>query len=177
MSYRSATSRPCTVWRRVDGSPDTVAALLHSTIESPCTVACSLCETSRLAPYCHRLVVSMSCTYLMLPIRCVWLSYTYLMRCLLHVDGEVMMSLMSGVLEMHGHASKAGGPSWVSRSAEYFPFACGPNHAESHVARGDARALPALGGRSGTARLRVTQELSPTGGGGGVTPHVSNPHD
>jgi hypothetical protein len=39
MSYRSATSRQCAVWRQVDGSPGTVAALLHSENESPCTVA------------------------------------------------------------------------------------------------------------------------------------------
>jgi hypothetical protein len=42
----------------------------------------------------------------------------HLMRCLLRVSGEAMMSLMSGVLGMHGHASEA----------------------ESHGARDDARA-------------------------------------
>jgi hypothetical protein len=43
----------------------------------------------------------------------------YLMRCLLRVPGEAMMSLMSGAMGMHGHASEA----------------------ESHGARGDAGAL------------------------------------
>jgi hypothetical protein len=42
------------------------------------------------------------------------------MCCLLCVPGEVMMSLMSDALGMHEHASEA----------------------ESHMARGDARALP-----------------------------------
>jgi hypothetical protein len=43
----------------------------------------------------------------------------HLIRCLLHVPGEPIMSLMSGALGMHGHASEA----------------------ESHGARGDDRAL------------------------------------
>jgi hypothetical protein len=64
------------------------------------------------------------------------------MRCLLHVPGEVMMSLMSGILGTHGHASEVGGPSRVSRPAEYFHFVCGPQPAESYVACGDARDLP-----------------------------------
>jgi hypothetical protein len=42
-----------------------------------------LCVTSRPAPYYHRLAVSMSCMYLMLLIRRVWLSCTHLMCCLL----------------------------------------------------------------------------------------------
>jgi hypothetical protein len=42
------------------------------------------------------------------------------MRCLLRVPGEAMMSLISGALGTHGHASEA----------------------ESHGARGDAKALP-----------------------------------
>jgi hypothetical protein len=126
MPCRSTTSRPRAVWRRVDGSPGTIAALLHSAIESPCTVACPLCVTSRLTLYYHRLVVSMSCTHLMLPIRCVWLSCMHLMHCLLRVSGKVMMSLMSGILGRHGHFSEAGGPNRVSRPAEYFSFACGP---------------------------------------------------
>jgi hypothetical protein len=42
------------------------------------------------------------------------------MRCLLRVPGEAMMSLMSGALGTHGHVSEA----------------------ESHGARGDAKALP-----------------------------------
>jgi hypothetical protein len=68
----------------------------------------------------------MSYMHLMLPIRLVWMSYTHLMRCLLHVPGEIMMNLMSGVSGMHGHASEVGGPNRVSRPAEYFLFACGP---------------------------------------------------
>jgi hypothetical protein len=48
------------------------------------------------------------------------LSCTHLMRCLLRVPGEAMMSLMSGTLGMLGHASEA----------------------EGHRARGGARALP-----------------------------------
>jgi hypothetical protein len=43
----------------------------------------------------------------------------HLIRCLLHVPGEPIMSLMSGALGMHGHASEA----------------------ESHGACGDDRAL------------------------------------
>jgi hypothetical protein len=42
------------------------------------------------------------------------------MCCLLHVPGEAMMSLMSGALGMHRHASEA----------------------EGHRARGGSRALP-----------------------------------
>jgi hypothetical protein len=42
------------------------------------------------------------------------------MCCLLHVPGEAMMSLTSGALETHGHASEG----------------------ESHETRGDAGALP-----------------------------------
>jgi hypothetical protein len=42
------------------------------------------------------------------------------MCCMLHVPGEAMISLMSGALGMHKHASEA----------------------QSHRARGDARALP-----------------------------------
>jgi hypothetical protein len=125
MSCRSATSHPCTIWHRVDGSPVTVAALLHSTIEPPCSVVCPLCVTSRPTPYCPRLDVPMSCMHLMLPIHRVWLSCTHLMCCLLHVPGEVMMSLMSGILGTYGHTSEASGPNQVSRSAKYFPFACG----------------------------------------------------
>jgi hypothetical protein len=85
MSYRSAMSRPCVVWRRVDGSSDTVAALLHSAIESSCTIVCPLCVTGRPALYYHRLAVSMSCMHLM--------------HCLLYVPGVVMMSLMSASWE------------------------------------------------------------------------------
>jgi hypothetical protein len=83
MSCRSAMSRPYVVWRRVDGSPDIVAALLHNDSESPCTVAWPLCVTSWSAPYCHCLDVS--------------IYFTHLMRCLLRVPRDVMMSLMSGV--------------------------------------------------------------------------------
>jgi hypothetical protein len=109
---------PGTVWHRVDRSPETVAALLHIIIESPCTVACPLCVTSRPTPYYHRPDVSISCTLLMLPIRHIWLSCMHLMRYLLCVPGEVMMSPMSGVLGMHGHTSEAGEPSQVGRPAE-----------------------------------------------------------
>jgi hypothetical protein len=126
MSCRSATSHPCDVWRRDDRSLGTVAALLHSVVESPCTIACPLCVTSRPAPYCCRPVMSISCMHLMLHIRHVWMSCTHLMRCLLHVSSEIMMILMSGILGTHDHASEAGGPIRVSRPAEYFPFACGP---------------------------------------------------
>jgi hypothetical protein len=61
----------------------------------------------------------------MLLIYHVWLSCTHLIRCLLRVPSEVMMSLMSGVSETHGHASEVDGPNRVSRPVEYFPFACG----------------------------------------------------
>jgi hypothetical protein len=73
MSYRSDTSHPCVVWHRVDRSPSTVAASLHSGVESPYTVACPLCVTNRSVPYCRCPVVSMSCTHLILAIRRVWL--------------------------------------------------------------------------------------------------------
>jgi hypothetical protein len=125
MSCCSTTLRSYAVWRRDDGSPNTVAALLHSVVKSPCTVAYPLCVTSRLAPYYHRPAVSISCTHLMLPIRHIWLSCMHLMHCLLPVPDEVMMRLMSGILRTHGHASEAGGSDRVSRPAEYFPFACG----------------------------------------------------
>jgi hypothetical protein len=126
MSRRSATYRPYVVWHRVDGSPGIIAALLHCIIESPYTIAYPLCVISRLASYCRRLAESMSCMHLMLPICHVWLSCMYLMRCLLHVPSEVMMSLISGPLGMCGHASEEGGPDQVSRLAEYFPFASDP---------------------------------------------------
>jgi hypothetical protein len=126
MSCRSTTSHPCAVWRRDDGSPDTVEALLHNIIKSPYIVACPLCMTSRPASCCRHRAVSMSYTYLMLPIRRVWLSYMHLMRYLLRMSGKVMMGLMSGVLRTHRHASEAGGPDRVSRPAEYFPFAYDP---------------------------------------------------
>jgi hypothetical protein len=126
MSCRYATSRPSTVCRRDDRSPSTIAALLHSIIKSPYTITCPLCVASRPALYYHHPVVSMSYTHLMLPIHHIWLSYTHLMLCLLRVAGEVMMRLMSSVLGMHGHASKACGSGRVSRPTEYFPFACGP---------------------------------------------------
>jgi hypothetical protein len=126
MSCRSATSHPCAVWRQDDGLPNTVAALLHNIIKSPYIVACPLCMTSRLASCCRRHDVSMSYTYLMLPIRRVWLSYMYLLRYLLRMSGKVMMGLMSDVLRMHRHASEASGPDRVSRPAEYFPFAYDP---------------------------------------------------
>jgi hypothetical protein len=93
MSCRSATSHPCVVWRRVDGSPDTVAASRHNSVKSRCTVAYPLRVTSRSVSYCRRLAVSMS--------------YTHLMRCLLRVLGETMMCLMPGALRTHEHASKA----------------------------------------------------------------------
>jgi hypothetical protein len=111
MSYRSTTSRPCAVWRRVDGSPGTVAALLHSDSELLYIVACLLCVTSRPTPYCRCLAVSMSCMYLMLSIHHVWLSCMYLMCYLLRVPGVVMMSLMSSISETHRHDSKAGRPN------------------------------------------------------------------
>jgi hypothetical protein len=93
MSCRSVTSRPCVIWRRVDGSPGTVAASLHSGVKSRCTVAYPLCVTTRSVSYCRRLAVSMS--------------YTHLMCCLFCVAGEAMMCLMSGALRTHWHASKA----------------------------------------------------------------------
>jgi hypothetical protein len=120
MSCRSATSHPCVVWHRVDGSPDIVAASQHSVVESPCTVACLLHVTSRSMLYYHCPTVSMSCTHLMLAIRVYDLSYMHLMCCLLNVLSETMMSLMSGALGSHENASKV----------------------ESHEADGDARALP-----------------------------------
>jgi hypothetical protein len=56
---------------RVDGSPGTVAALLRCG-RSPRTVACLLHLSHRSAPYCRRPAASMSCTYLMPVIHCVW---------------------------------------------------------------------------------------------------------
>jgi hypothetical protein len=73
MSCRSGTSCPCGVWHRVDGSPGTVVALLHSGVESPYTVACPLHVTSRSASYCRCPSMSMFCMHLMLTIRRVWL--------------------------------------------------------------------------------------------------------
>jgi hypothetical protein len=94
------------VWHWVDGSHGTIAASLHRDVESSYTVDCPLHGTSKSPPYCHCHAVSMSCTHLM--------------HCLLRVPGEAMMSLVSGALGMHGHASEA----------------------ERHGTRGDARALP-----------------------------------
>jgi hypothetical protein len=120
MSCRSAKSRPCVVWRRVDGSSSTVAASLHRGIESPCAVAYPLRVTSRSVPYCCCPAVSMSCTYLMLNIRRVWLVlYVFNALPTLHAC-EAMMILMLGALGMHGHTSEA----------------------EGHGARSDVRALP-----------------------------------
>jgi hypothetical protein len=124
MSCRSTTSRPCAIWHWVDGLPDTVAALLHSDNESPFTVARSLCVTSRPALYYCRLAVSMSCSHLMLPVHHVWLSCMHLMRRLLCVPGEVMMSPMLGILGTHGHALEVGGPSRVSRQVEWCTPLC-----------------------------------------------------
>jgi hypothetical protein len=50
MSCHSATLHPCMVWHQVDGSFGTIAASLHRVLD-----------------------VSMSCTHLMLAMRCVWL--------------------------------------------------------------------------------------------------------
>jgi hypothetical protein len=72
MSCRSTTSLPYKVWRRVDGSPGTIAALLHNGIESPCTVICPLRMTSRSLSYYHCPAMSMSCMHLMLAIHHVW---------------------------------------------------------------------------------------------------------
>jgi hypothetical protein len=66
---------------RVDGSSGTVAALLRRGIRSPRTVACPLCMSSTFASYCRRPVASMSCTYLMSNIRCVW-PITYVINAL-----------------------------------------------------------------------------------------------
>jgi hypothetical protein len=56
----------------VDGSPGTVATLLHRGIRSPRTVACPLCMLNKSALYCHRAAASMSCTHLIYATRCVW---------------------------------------------------------------------------------------------------------
>jgi hypothetical protein len=116
----NAMSRPYVVWHRVDGSLGTVAASLHSGVESPCTVACPLHMTNRSTPYYHHPATSMCCTHLILAIRQVWLVlYTFNVLSTLW-PGEAMMSLMSGALGTYGHVSEA----------------------ESHGAHGDARALP-----------------------------------
>jgi hypothetical protein len=57
---------------RVDGSPVTVTVLLHRGFRSPRTVACPLCMSGRSASYCRRPAASMSYTYLMPNICCVW---------------------------------------------------------------------------------------------------------
>jgi hypothetical protein len=58
------------VW--ADGSPVTVAALLHLGFRSPHVVACPLRMSGRSAPYCRRPTTSISCMYLMPVIRYVW---------------------------------------------------------------------------------------------------------
>jgi hypothetical protein len=64
------------VW--VDGSPGTVAALLHCGVSSPRIVACPLRLSSRSVPYYRRPTASIFCTYLMSVIRCVWrIIYTF----------------------------------------------------------------------------------------------------
>jgi hypothetical protein len=58
------------VW--VDGSSGTVAALLLRGVRSPHTIACLLHMSGMSAPYCHRPIMSISCTHLMPAIRYVW---------------------------------------------------------------------------------------------------------
>jgi hypothetical protein len=63
---------------RVNGSPNTVAALLCHGISSPHTVACPLRMSSRSTPYCHRPAASTSCMHLMPVIHCIWpVTYTF----------------------------------------------------------------------------------------------------
>jgi hypothetical protein len=75
----------------------------------------------------------------------------HLIRCLLQVPGEPIMSLMSGALGMHGHASEA----------------------ESHRARGDDRAL--LHREAGLETQDTWRHRSPSllGGGPGATGHMA----
>jgi hypothetical protein len=78
------------VW--VDGSSGSIAALLRHDVKSPRIVSCPLYMSSRYASYCHRPVYVISA-----------------MRCLHRVPSKTMMSLMSGILGMHGHAGGAKG--------------------------------------------------------------------
>jgi hypothetical protein len=73
MSCHSATSCPCAVWHRVDGSPGNIAVSLHNGVESTCSVTYKLRVTSRSTSYYHRPGVSISCIHLMLAIRRIWL--------------------------------------------------------------------------------------------------------
>jgi hypothetical protein len=115
---------------RVDGSPGTVLALLRRDVRSHHTVACPLRMSSRSAAYYHRPTTSMSCTHLMC--------------CLHRVSGEAMMSLMSGVLGMHGHAR---GPRAIGRVAALEPSRT-RRWVWSHMTRGDTGALPGSGPRA-----------------------------
>jgi hypothetical protein len=156
----SVMLHPCAVWHRVDGLPGTVAALLHSVVESPCTVACPLCVTSRPAPYCRHLAASMSCTHLMLPIYHIWLSCTHLMHCLLHVAGKVMMSLMSDVL---GSRLRGWWASRISRPVKYFFFCLWPITRRELCDIWRHQSPPALGGGSENMKHVATSEPSPGG--------------
>jgi hypothetical protein len=187
----SVMLHPCAVWHRVDGLPGTVAALLHSVVESPCTVACPWCVTSRPAPYCRHLAASMSCTHLMLPIYHIWLSCTHLMHCLLHVAGKVMMSLMSDVL---GSRLRGWWASRISRPVKYFFLllvahntqramwhmatpepSCIGRRVWKHETRGDIRALPWW--EAGLVPRDTPQRQSPPTPGGrcGTVGHMTTP--
>jgi hypothetical protein len=111
------------------------------------------------------------------------------MRCLLCVSGESMMSLMSDVLGMHGHASEAEsheacggtracGYGVVGHVVTLEPFPTGWR-ARCHGARGDVRALPH---QEAGLELRDMwrhrcSSLSGGGqwGGSGATGHVTTP--
>jgi hypothetical protein len=126
---------------RVDGSPDTVAALLCRGARSHHIVACPLRMSCKSASYCHRPAASISCMHLMPVIRCVW-PITYIFNALpTRVPCEVMMGLMLGILRTHGYA-------WGPRSLGHVA-ALDPSHTRrqvwSHMTHSGTRALPGSG--------------------------------
>jgi hypothetical protein len=122
---------------RVDGVPDTVAALMRCGVTSRRNIACPLRMSCRSTSYYRRPTTSMSYTHLMSVIRCVW-SVTHAFNALpARVPGEAMVDLMSDVLGTH----------------RYTPGA------KNYWARGGSRALPHHGTCGGTGAL-------PSGGSG-----------
>jgi hypothetical protein len=154
---------------RVDGSSDTVAVLLCRGVRSPCTVACQLRMSARSVLYCHRPTASMSYTYLMPVIRCVWLvTYTF--------------NALPAPRVWRGHD----GPN-----VKHLGNARVRPGVEIHRARGSSRALPhqetgiephdtwryrsPVGRWSWCLSHVATAEPSCAGGGPGATRHVVTP--
>jgi hypothetical protein len=151
---------------RVDGSSGIVAALLRRGIRSPYTVACSLCMSSTSAPYCRRPVASMSCTYLMSNIRCVW-PITYVINALFvprarrgH-DGPDVRSLGNA------RVCSGGESHWARGGSEALP------HQEAGLEPQDTWRYRSPTGRWSWCLGHVaTPEPSYAGGGPGATRHV-----